>query len=395
MVLGALLAAAAAIVLNAAAPHEARVTVSFDPLNRSRTLAELGVPAPAPPTADEVLSNGVLNRMIADHLVPAGERVSTLRDELRLESFQPGQQATLSARDDSDAGAIALANGWATALTRERQDIISGQLDRVRAVLLAQLPALQRSGRLGEQRAVRTQVSLLDASRQALQPEVSISSGAAPVGGSGPRNELLALLLGAAGGALVGLVLELRDARLRTASAAEAAFGAPVLGRLRGPDSIASRLDAMLFVRNGAKASHLVVVTPSASLPDQRDAAVRLGRALAGDQGGVVVVLWRPGGAAGWTVEPEHGVTLVRAGGDHEDVVRGVAGLRGSARMVLVLAPPPRQAPAALLLAQRADAWLVLAELGRTRGEEARQLAEDLEGVPVRPLGVVLAEEAQ
>jgi Mrp family chromosome partitioning ATPase len=62
---------------------------------------------------------------------------------------------------------------------------------------------------------------------------------------------------------------------------------------------------------------------------------------------------------------------------------------------VFVLAPPPRQAPATLLLARRADAWLVLAALGRTRGEEARQLAEDLEGVTVRPLGVVLAEPAE
>jgi hypothetical protein len=86
------------------------------------------------------------------------------------------------------------------------------------------------------------------------------------------------------------------------------------------------------------------------------------------------------------------GLTVVDAVGDAGELARQVADLAGGTTLVVVLAPPPREAPATLLLADRADAWVVLAQLGSTGGGEAAELAEDLEGVAVRPLGVVLTE---
>lgn len=376
----AVLVAAATIALNVAAPHEARSVISFSPYDQSRTLALLGIPAPAPPTVDQLRSDFIFERMVRDRVAPPNETVESLRDKLSVVSSEPRQGATLEAFDDSEAGALSLLNAWTTTISASRQDLIVTQFDRVRAAFAAQLDGLEGRARADDRRAIRAQLSRLDAAKNALPPEVSVVGGATLVTESGQHNELLALVLGAAGGVLLGLGLELRESRLRTPAAAAAAFGAPVLGSLdlnnrempdSSPDALASRLETSLAVQDGSKASQVVLITSSAGVEDPRAAVLDLARALERKRQSVEVVIWE---------------------GDPDEVAQRVAELRRRARFVLILAPAPRTAPGVLLLAGWADAWLVLVALDQTSGDAAKELDADLEGIALHPAGIVLAE---
>jgi Mrp family chromosome partitioning ATPase len=60
---------------------------------------------------------------------------------------------------------------------------------------------------------------------------------------------------------------------------------------------------------------------------------------------------------------------------------------------VIVVAPSVHDDSETLLLGQWLDAWLVAARVGVTGEDDARVLAADLEGLPRRPDGLVLAAD--
>src|SRR4051794_12383697 len=76
----------ATLAVNAAAPYSARMVIAFAPLNESRTLSDVGVPAPPTPTAAELTSTGLLQRMIDEQLASRPETVGTLQGKLEVQS---------------------------------------------------------------------------------------------------------------------------------------------------------------------------------------------------------------------------------------------------------------------------------------------------------------------
>src|SRR3954467_14138004 len=101
IVTAAIVVLVATLALNAAAPHTARMVIAFAPLNESRTLSDVGVPAPPAPTAGELTSTSVLQRMIDEQLAARPETVGSLQGKLDLQSFG-NSQATLLATDDTE-----------------------------------------------------------------------------------------------------------------------------------------------------------------------------------------------------------------------------------------------------------------------------------------------------
>src|SRR4051794_39142830 len=170
------------------------MVIAFAPLNESRTLSDVGVPAPPTPTAAELTSTGLLQRMIDEQLASQPETVGTLQGKLEVQSFSGGQ-ATLRATDQTEQDAINLVAGWNAAIQRSRSDALDAQFNNAAAALQDQRSALQRRGGAAaapgspEQRDLRRQLIRLDEAGRAAPQEVRVVAGAATVASGGIRNE--------------------------------------------------------------------------------------------------------------------------------------------------------------------------------------------------------------
>ncbi len=392
------------LALNAAAPYTARMVIAFTPLNESRTLSDVGVPAPPAPTAGALTSTSILQRMIDEQLAARPETVGTLQHKLTLERYTGGE-ATLLATGDTEQDAVNLVSGWNAALQRSRADALDAQFANAESALRDQLAqARRRRGQAGplDERDLARQVSRLLEARRAVPQEVSVIEGANAVGGGGIRNEIAVLLLALAVGTLLALALDLREGRLRTPAAAAAGFRVPVLGRL-SPDAsagdLAARLDATAGATNGAGSAGTVLLTPSEAVERPHEAALLLARAFAGDGRSTTLLVWRDETSAtalGLTRDTEledERLRVVLEERPARDLAARLAELRLRADRIVILAPALAREPSGLLVAKAADLWLVLAVLGQTREAEARALVEGLKGFDRPPDGLLVADD--
>jgi hypothetical protein len=256
-----------------------------------------------------------------------------------------------------------------------------------------------------EQSDLRRQISRLLEARRSIPPEIRLVEGASLVAARGIRNELAIVVAALALGALVALLLELRNGRLRTPASARASFGAPVLGRLApddegGPRRLAVRLEAAAAAKNGAGPPGTVLITPSERVDRPYEPALALARAIAEDGPATTLLVWRDDASAtalglSGDYELEDGqLRIVRDDRPARELAPRLAELRWSADRLLLLGPVLNREPSALLVARAADLWLRVAALGRTREREARMLSEDLEGFDRPPDGVVLVSDS-
>ena len=416
MIAGPVLAALAVLVLNVTGPHQARAVVAFPSPDRTGALAGLGVPGEPSPPASQLLSQQILNRMVVERLDGGPETVDSLREKLSVDAGPSPETATLVASAPSDQEAVTLAQGWTQSVQRTRNDVLYGQFRAVRETL-RELRRDRSRGTLTRREIDRRLGQLLAAQRSVPRPTTVVQAATA-IPSVSIRNELLGLVAGALLAAAICVLLELRDPRLRSRSAAEAGFGHPVLtaltprpapgddaGHAASPEQdeaaevLAVKALSLLGSANGGEPradgpEGTLVVTSTAGVPDLAGTAAAVVAALARRAPAPGVVAWRtPDLADRLEAEQAGYAALRRLDGSAAELADEVASLRDRAPLVIVLVPPLGSVPSALLADRIAGAWLVLAALDHTRLDEAQDVRAELESVGERSVAVVLASE--
>lgn len=353
-----LLGAFVAIALNVAAPHQARVVLAFPPADATGALSSLGVSGTPAPVPQELTADALLSRMVAEGLTAGPETPASLRNELHVEPGPGPRQVTLTTRGATDEQAVALANGWTTAIIRSRNDIVTGQFQSVRNSLVAL--RRERVSPVARQELDRRLIQLRGV-RSSYTGDAQVLQPAAGVPQDRKHNEVVFAAGGGVLAVVLCLLLEARDPRVRTSAAAAEVFGHPVLGTLSPEAGPAIAAKALAGERTG-----VVAVTSTAGVRDLPGAVTALAEAFEGSVAEVRVD------------EPERGLA------------ERVREARRRADVVLVVVPPFSRAPSGVLAGREADGWVVVASLGGTRVEEAQRVRGELEALEQRPVGVVL-----
>lgn len=404
----AILFAVVAIVHNASSGYQASARMAFIPLVNSATLSELGIVARPPPAPSQLLSDDVINQIVAR--VPAADE-EHVRDRLTVSDYTAGG-ATLVARAGSAETAADLANGWATVVVSSRNQLIADQFNAVEARLRTQLVQLDRARDRGTRRIkgsdirladlLRRQVLRLTAARATVRGDAQVTTAATPQPRPNGRwNELLAAGLGGLLGAFVAVALGPADRRLRTPGAATSAFGVPLLASVEPTEadrpvlSPAPEADGMLDPAAQPDRNTLVVIASARGSSSITSAAAMAAHYASARP--VILVAWRQAKAAesaraglGATGEGSAVRVLAESGDWGALSARLQSELTGApATTVIVAAPPLLEDRESLAAGQVADLWLVSVALGRTSAEEASDLRSTLSEASTRPAGLV------
>lgn len=400
------MAVVAAHSLLANSAYEAEVGLAFEPPAGGAALRSLGLEGLPPPSPAQILSDSVLRTYRARS--PAG--AADPRSQLRVRPTGE-RQATLIAETDSSRGASALADEWRRALVATLDDRQNALMDQARAALERRLAASgpDEQPPPPARAALQQELARLDAARRALRPNTEITRRTRVTAQSADRS---AYLWAGGGGLLAGLALAvlagMLDRRIRSAERLAAAFGLPLLGRLRqngnggtrgagGPDP-AARLYARLVLHCGGTQPPTVLVTGVAPGADTALAAYAVAAAIVSSGKDVALVGWHPEGLKGRAqpdARSDGRITLIEDGSPWPNFLLRIADLSFNHEAVVVCAPPLAEAAESLQAAQAMSAWLVCAQVGQSKVDNARSLRAAIGGLRQPPAGLLALSDGR
>ncbi|WP_158276575.1 polysaccharide biosynthesis tyrosine autokinase [Paraconexibacter algicola] len=421
---------------------EKTYTATATVLVRQSSLLTLIDPGARPPDPARAAATNLLLARSNDvaELVRASLRspldVSGLLDRIDVTNEPDTDLLDLTASDPDPEGAARLANAFAdqfVVFRRASDRRLAGAGARTLQQQLAALPdgdSRERRELLQALRKVRALQAVTTGDVEVASRASASSTPAAPLP---KRSAVVGVTLGLGLGALVVVLLELLDRRLRRPEEVAALTGLPVLATVPTEPDGPARLDALRIVRSGLEArapdARTVLVTSAVAGEGASALAGELARAyaLAGLRVALVEMdLRRPTMATRFDLPaPGRGLTTALVGGlpVRELVQPAIPGLRSlvvlpggppvpnapellrSAALgavldelhaladVLVLDAPPLLPVAdarVLLDRDEVDACLVVARLGRTTDDEARRMRAVLAARPGVPAALAV-----
>jgi Mrp family chromosome partitioning ATPase/capsular polysaccharide biosynthesis protein len=408
--------AAGITVADRSASYEASAKLLVSPLAQydvtflgTSLLRDPGDPKLTASTAAEVLHTGSVAREAVRRLGDGTSSGSVL-DAVRVVPAGETNVLRVTAHADDPARAVHLATVFARSAVLSRWPKIASQLHRRIAILTQRSRALK--GRNSDT-ALADQLRALRIVRAGgRDPTLSVAQGAGPAVASARTSGAVVLVLALLGGGFLGVLaaigIDRIDRRVRDEDDALEVYALPVWARvprarrrLRGTGPIAP--SAMTPAGRGAFRAFAVqidrwapeggsIALISSSDADGRTtAAVNVTAALV--ERGRSAALVRLGEAPGETVNADldaSGVPILEADGDK---ARPLAELLEDARkrsdIVVIDGPPLSRGADMAGTAMSADLVLVV-RVGHTLRRQMRQVRDVLEGLGVRPAGLVL-----